>query len=303
MERVFELCARVAESDATVLVTGECGTGKELVARAIHERSRRPGPFVAVNCSALQETLLESELFGHVKGAFTDAHVARKGLFQAAAGGTLLLDEIGDMPPGLQVKLLRVLQQRTVRAVGSDTEVPVDVRVVAATHRDLESAVEDRTFREDLFYRLAVVPIEMPPLRARGGDVLLLAQTFLDAIAARTTKPMRGIEAAAAERLLSYPWPGNVRELQNAIERAVALGQGPELRVGDLPDRVRDWRRSHVLVASDDPTELVPMEEIEKRYVLRVMEAVQGNKTLAARILGFDRKTLYRKLEKAGYAG
>jgi DNA-binding NtrC family response regulator len=302
MHRVYTLLDRLAASDATTLVTGESGTGKELIARAIHDRSRRKaGPFVAVNCAAMAETLLESEMFGHVKGAFTDARSSRRGLFAQANGGSIFLDEIGDMPLGLQVKLLRTLQERTVRPVGGDAEVGIDVRVIAATNRDLDTAVEEHRFREDLFYRLDVIHLEMPPLRARGNDVLLLAQQFVTTFAARTGKAVRGLGPQVAERLLSYPWPGNVRELQNCIERAVALTAHDTLVVDDLPEKVRDWKRSHVLVTADDPAELVPMEEVERRYILRVMDAVAGNKTEAARILGLDRKTLYRKLEKYRY--
>ncbi len=299
MKAVFDLLARVQESESTVLVTGETGTGKELVARALHARSRRSkGPFVAVNCGAMPETLLESELFGHTRGAFTDAKTARPGLFLQANGGTLFLDEIGDMPPGMQVKLLRALQERTVRPVGGDAEVPFDARIVAATNRDLESAVAEGRFREDLFYRINVISVRVPPLRARGNDVLLLAQHFVEREAARAGKRVLGISSAVAGKLLAYSWPGNVRELQNGIERAVAVTSYEQLTVEDLPEKIRDYRRSHVLLAADDPSELVPMEEVERRYVLRVLEAVSGNKTLAAQILGFDRKTLYRKLER-----
>jgi two-component system response regulator HydG len=301
MRAALDVVARVAPTESTVLVTGESGTGKELIARAIHQRSRRAsGPFVAINCAALPETLLESELFGHAKGAFTDAHSARAGLFLQASGGTLFLDEIGEMPLTLQAKLLRVLQERNVRPVGGDHEVPIDVRIVAATNRDLESDVEAGRFRQDLFYRIYVVRIEMPPLRARGNDVLELAQHALIRFARAAGKPVTGISAAAAEKILAYDWPGNVRELHNAIERAVALTRYEELTVDDLPEKVRDYRSSHVIVAGDDPEQLPTMDEVERRYVLRVMDRVQGNKALAARILGFDRKTLYRKLERYG---
>ena len=301
MRRVHDLIDRLADSDVSVLVTGESGTGKELVARALHAQGRRArGPFVAVNCAAVPELLLESELFGHVRGAFTDAKEARAGLFQQATGGTLFLDEIGDMPLPLQPKLLRVLQERTVRPVGGSQEIRVDVRIVAATNRDLEEAVEERRFREDLYFRVNVVQLPLPALRARGGDVLLLAQHFVGRFAARAGKNVVGISPAGAERLLAYSWPGNVRELQNCIERAVALTRYDHIAVDDLPEKIRDYRRSHVLVTSDDPSELVPMEEVERRYILRVMEAVQSNKTAAARILGYDRKRLYRKLEKLG---
>jgi two-component system response regulator HydG len=301
---VLDLVARVAATDSTVLITGESGTGKELIARAIHQRSRRSaGPFVAINCAALPETLLESELFGHARGAFTDARTARAGLFLQASGGTVLLDEIGEMPPALQAKLLRVLQERTVRPLGSDHEIPFDARVVTATNRDLEAAVEEGRFRQDLFYRIHVVRIELPPLKARGNDVLLLAQHALARSARAAGKRVAGISTAAAQKLIAYDWPGNVRELHNAIESAVALTRYEEITVDDLPEKVRDHRSTHVLVAGDDPELLPTMDEVERRYVLRVLEAVQGNKALAARVLGFDRKTLYRKLERYGVAG
>jgi DNA-binding NtrC family response regulator len=301
MKAVFELIDRVSDSDVTVLVTGESGTGKEVVARALHRRGRRKtGPFVAINCAAMPEALLESELFGHARGAFTDAKTSQQGLFAQANHGTILLDEIGDMPLGLQPKLLRVLQERVVRPLGGNAELPIDVRVIAATHRDLESAIEEGRFREDLFYRINVVNIQMPPLRARGGDILPLAQRFVGEFARRSRKEVTGIAPAAAERLLTYAWPGNVRELQNCMERAVALARFEQIGVDDLPEKIRDYRRSHVLVASDDPSELVPMEEVERRYVMRVMEAVGNNKTAAARILGIDRKRLYRWIERLG---
>ena len=302
MRVVLDMVARVAATDSTVLITGETGSGKELIARAVHQRSRRAaGPFVAINCAAMPETLLESELFGHARGAFTDAKVARAGLLLQASGGTLLLDEIGEMPLTVQAKLLRVLQERTFRPVGGDKEIPLDVRIVAATNRDLELAVEEGRFREDLFYRIHVVRIEVPPLKARGNDVLELAQHQLERFANKAGKPVKSISSAAAERLLSYDWPGNVRELQNAIERAVALTRYEELTADDLPENVRERRDSRIVVAADDPEHLPPMEEVERRYVLRVLDAVHGNKALAARVLGFDRKTLYRKMER--YSG
>jgi len=244
--------------------------------------------------------LLESELFGHARGAFTDARAPRTGLMLQANGGTLLLDEIGDMPMPLQAKLLRALQERTVRPVGGDAEVPFDVRVVATTNRDLRALIDDARFREDLYFRINVIHIELPPLRARGGDVLVLAQHFVDLHAARAGKTVTGLTPAAAERLIAYPWPGNVRELQNCIERAIALTRHPEIQVEDLPETVRSFKRSHVLVAASDPSELVPLAEVERRYVLRVVEAAGGNKSLAAQILGITRKTLYRKLEEYG---
>jgi two-component system, NtrC family, response regulator AtoC len=301
MKEVYDLLERVGESESTVLVSGESGTGKELVARALHRRSRRSaGPFVAINCAAMPEQLLESELFGHTKGAFTDARNARPGLFVQAKGGTIFLDEIGDMPVGLQPKLLRALQERTVRPVGGDTETPIDVRVVAASNRDLETAIEERKFREDLYYRINVIHVELPPLRARGADVLLLATHYLQHFAAQSQKDVRSLDSEAAEKLSAYAWPGNVRELANCMERAVALTRNESIGIADLPEKIRSYRTSHVLVAATDPTELVPMEEVEKRYILRVLEAVGGNKTLAAQVLGLDRKTLYRKLDRYG---
>jgi two-component system response regulator HydG len=299
MQAAYDLIERVSAADATVLITGESGTGKEVVARTIHDRShRRGGPFVAINCAAMPEALLESELFGHTKGAFTDAKTAESGLFNRANRGTIFLDEVGDMPLGLQPKLLRVLQERTVRPVGGRDELPVDVRVVVATNRDLESAIEEGRFRQDLYYRINVVHIPLPPLRARSGDILPLAQHFLSHFATRAPKNVTGIAPAAAQKLVAYAWPGNVRELQNCMERAVALTRFDQVGVDDLPEKIRDYRRSHVLVTSDDPSELVPLEEVERRYIARVMEAVAGNKTAAARILGIERKRLYRMLDR-----
>ena len=301
MQQLFALLGRVAESDASVLVRGESGTGKELVARALHRKGKRAsGPFIAINCSAVPEPLLESELFGHAAGAFTDAKTARDGLFVQANGGTLFLDEVGDLPLALQPKLLRALQERAVRPVGSTSEVSFTVRLIAATHRDLEADVEAGRFRQDLFYRIHVVPVDVPPLRARGNDVLTLAQRFVEECAAQAGRTISGITGGAAEKLLAYDWPGNVRELRNCIERAVALTAFEQVTVDDLPPRVREHARARVLIAADDPTEFVSMQEVERRYILRVLEALQGNKTSAARILGLDRKTLYRKLERWG---
>ncbi|MBK9036289.1 MAG: sigma-54-dependent Fis family transcriptional regulator [Myxococcales bacterium] len=301
MREVFDLIDRVAPTDASVLITGESGTGKELVARALHRQSARAaGPLIAINCAAMPEQLLESELFGHVKGAFTDARASRAGLFVQASGGTLFLDEIGELPLALQAKLLRALQERTVRPLGGDAEVAFDVRVVAATNRDLEAAVEARAFRDDLYYRIDVVHLPLPPLRARGGDVLVLAQRFLADTARRFGKPVTALAPAAAERLAAYGWPGNVRELANAIERAVALARFDQLTVDDLPERIRAATPSALVVAGADPSELVSLEEVERRYVLHVLQAAGGSRTVASRILGLDRKTLYRKLKGYG---
>jgi two-component system response regulator HydG len=299
MLKMCELVTRVADTETTVLITGESGTGKELVAKALHAKSgRKEGQFVAINCAAMPENLLESELFGHTRGAFTDARTARPGLFIKASRGTLFLDEIGEMPAGMQAKLLRALQERTVRPVGGDQEQPFDARIIAATNRDLETEVEEKRFREDLFYRINVVRIHVPPLRARGSDILLLAQHFLDRYAAQSRRPVAGMTSAAADKLLSYPWPGNVRELQNCIERAVALAQFDQIGVDDLPEKIKDYKTARISVESNDPAELLPMEEVERRYILKVLEAVGGNKTLAAQVLGFDRRTLYRKLDR-----
>jgi len=303
MKKVFDRLIRVADSESTVLVVGESGTGKELVARALHRMGRRAkGPFVAINCAAMPETLLESELFGHVRGAFTDAKSARRGLFLEASGGTLLLDEIGDMPLALQPKLLRALETRKVRPLGGGTEIPFDANLVAATNKDLERAVADGRLREDLFYRVNVINVELPPLRARGNDVLVLAQHFLERLSARCRRSVTGLSSAVARKLLSYPWPGNIRELQNCMEQAVALTRFDEIGVDDLPERVRDYRPANVLVVADDPSELVPLETVERRYILRVLEAARGNRSVAARILGVDRKTLYRRLASYGVA-
>ncbi len=297
MCRLAEMLERIAASDTSVLVTGESGTGKELVARALHRVGPRgDGPFVAINCAAVPEALLESELFGHVRGAFTDARTSRTGLFVQANGGTLFLDEIGDMPLTLQPKLLRVLQERMVRPVGGDAMIACDVRVIAATNQDLEKAVQRGRFREDLYFRVNVIQATVPPLRARGNDVLMLAQHFIERYAERLGKAVTGLTPAAAERLLGYPWPGNVRELQNCIEAAVTLTRGPEIGVSDLTVRVRRATPVEAAAANDDPNELLTLDEIERRHILRVLDAVRGNRTLAARALGLDRKTLYRKL-------
>ncbi len=292
---------RIAGTETTVLITGETGTGKEVAARALHQHGkRRTGPFVAINCTALPEALLESELFGHVRGAFTDARSSRAGLFVDAHNGTLFLDEIGDMPLGVQAKLLRAIEERRVRPVGGDVEIPFDARIIAATNRDLEQAVQDGAFREDLFYRLNVVNVALPALRSRGGDILLLAQHFLAQFASQAKPGVVGISKNAAEKLLVYTWPGNVRELRNAIQAAVALTRFDHIGAEDLPERIRTFEARHVLVAGDDLEELASLEEVEKRYILKVLQAAGGNKSLAAKRLGVGRRTLYRKLGEYG---
>jgi DNA-binding NtrC family response regulator len=299
MRRVQELVARVAPTDASVLIHGETGTGKELVARAIHDGgSRKDGPFVAINCAAVPATLLESELFGHVKGAFTDAKGARDGLFVQASGGTLFLDEIGEMPTDMQAKLLRALQEKTVRPVGASAEVPFDARIVCATHRDLDQLVAEGKFRQDLYYRLNVVNIELPPLRARGNDVVELAHAFLVRTAANSRREPIRLSPAVADRLLAYDWPGNVRELENCMERAVALARYDQVTVEDLPERIRAHRSDRIVVAADDPLDIITLEELERRYITRVIRLLGGNKSRAAELLGLDRRTLYRRLEK-----
>lgn len=301
MRRVYDLVARVADSGASVLIHGETGTGKELVARAIHNMgTRKGGPFVAINCAAVPATLLESELFGHVRGAFTDAKAARPGLFVEASGGTIFLDEIGEMPLEMQPKLLRALQERTVRPVGSNVEVPFDARIVAATHRELETEVHARRFRQDLYYRINVVRIDIPTLRERGADVLALAAHFLDKFAARGSRHPLTLSAQVAERLLAYDWPGNVRELENCVERAVALACSDQLMVDDLPDRIRAYRPDVFSVSVDQTDEIISLEELQRRHILRVIGLVNHNKSRAAQLLGLDRRTLYRKLERSG---
>jgi two-component system response regulator HydG len=295
--RMASVIERIAETDTSVLITGESGTGKELIARAVHERSGRTGPFLAVNCAALPETLLESELFGHARGAFTDARESRKGLFVEAHNGTLFLDEIGEIPLGMQAKLLRALQERKVRPLGTGQEIPFDARIITATNRELEGEVAAKRFREDLFYRINVVRIDAPPLRARGNDMLLLAQFFLERAARRSDRKVTRMGRLVAEKLTAYEWPGNVRELENCMERAVALARFDEITLDDLPDKVRQFRPTELHDAGTNPLELPSMEEVEERHIVRVLSAVGGNKTLAAKVLKLDRRTLYRKLK------
>lgn len=298
MKDLFVLLTRIADTDISVLITGESGSGKEICARALHKNSRRSTrPMITINCSAIPETLLESELFGHVKGAFTDAGNDREGLFVKASGGTLFLDEIGEIPLSLQPKLLRALEERCVRPVGGNTEIPFDVRIISATNRDLETAVEEGTFREDLFYRLNVFHLEMPPIRSRGTDILLIAKYFIERFSCRQEKHVKGISDKTAEKLLAYPWPGNVRELRNAIEHAVALTSYDTIVPEDLPKKIYSYQDEPILSGTHNPTELLSIQEVERRYILHVLKTTGGNKTLTAKILQLDRKTLYRKLQ------
>jgi len=297
MLEVYKLVARVSAGKSTVLLEGESGTGKELAARAVHANSpRRDRPFVPVNCAALPETLLESELFGHERGAFTGAVASKRGLFEAADQGTLFLDEIGDIGPALQVKLLRVIQEQEVRHVGGTASVKVDVRIVAATNRDLAQMVKDGKFREDLFYRLNVVRIVMPPLRERREDIPMLAHHFLQKATVSSNQPVRGFVPETMALLERYHWPGNVRELENVIERTVSLAPGPLIMPDDLPETVR---KAEAAPPGGDES-LLSLEEVEKRHLGKVLRETGGNKVRAARILGIDRRTLYRMAERFG---
>jgi two-component system response regulator HydG len=299
IQGVVRQVRQVAGSDCTVLVTGETGTGKELIAGTLHEHSkRRAGPFVAINCAAVSRELLESEFFGHQLGSFTGAAAANEGLLLAASGGTIFFDEVSAMPLELQAKLLRALQERSVRAVGAKHESAIDVRIVAAANENLDEAVEQRAFRRDLLFRLDVVRIRLPPLRERGADVLELAQHFLQIYTAKMDKPARGFMEEARHCLMNYDWPGNVRELENCVHATVALAQGEWLRASDLPTKMRSARRPSLGVQSQPP-ELASFEEVERRHIDRVLRAVSGNKAAAARILGINRVTLYRKLAQA----
>jgi DNA-binding NtrC family response regulator len=300
LREIFALIRKVAESRATVLITGESGTGKEVVARTIHfSGSRAERPFVPVNCTAIPEGLLESELFGHVRGAFTGAHTSKRGLFEEASRGTLFLDEIGDMGPGLQAKLLRVLQDGEIRPVGSTQAVKVDVRVIAATNKDLRREMEEGRFRRDLYYRLNVIPIAIPPLRERREDIPLLAEAFLR----KRTDRRHTLTPGAVRRLQACRWEGNARELENVIERALALAEGPEIRAEDLPMDEEGPKEGadvgHALVESAIERQLT-LRELEDRYIAEVLRMTRGNKVRAARVLGINRRTLYRRGEHAG---
>jgi DNA-binding NtrC family response regulator len=297
MRELFELIARAARSTSTVLVTGESGTGKELVARAIHKMSGRTGTFVPVNCAAIPAELIEAELFGHTGNAFTGARQARAGLFEAADRGTLFLDEIGDLPLAVQPKLLRALQEGSVRRVGADQERAVNVRAVAATNRDLEKEVREGRFREDLYWRLNVIHLHVPPLRDRAFDIPLLVEHFTNAAAEAAGAPPLKVLPETLAILTAYSWPGNVRELENAIERAVALARGASLTPDDLPERVRTSGSASAIIARSCERSLT-LRELEREYILERLRQTGGNKSRAAELLGLDRKTLYRKLDE-----
>ncbi len=294
MQAVFELARTAARSSSTILVLGESGSGKEVLARAIHTESpRAEGPFVAVSCAALTESLLESELFGHEKGAFTGAIARRKGKFEAAHGGTLFLDEVGDIGPKLQLDLLRVLEERKFHRVGGNEQIEVDVRIIAATNRDLRKAVAEGRFRDDLFYRLNVIPVVVPPLRQRREDVPLLVEFFVERLAVEMKKRLDGVSSEAMSALMAHDWPGNVRELRNVLERGAVVAGGPVIQLADLglPSRAE---------APPRPGALASLEEVEKRHVAAVLAHTGGNVSQSARILGIDRVTLYNKMRKYG---
>jgi two-component system response regulator HydG len=294
MREVAERIAHVSPGDSTVLITGESGTGKELVARAVHRRSGRTGPFVPVSCAAIPSDILEAELFGHTRGAFTGANDARVGLFHQARAGTLFLDEIGETPPELQPKLLRALQVRRIRPIGSSEEQPFDARIITATNRDLSRAVAEGTIREDLYFCLNVLTITLPPLRDRSGDILELARYFVARTSATLNAPY-ALTPAAERQLLNHAWPGNVRELENAIQAAVVMATGGQVGFDELPTgvRARAVEAAHVSTTLD---------EVERRHILLVLETLKWNKAETARVLGINRATLYRKLQRYGLA-
>jgi two-component system, NtrC family, response regulator PilR len=307
MQSVFQMTETVAQVPSTVLLTGESGTGKELVARAIHDLSpRAQKPFVSVNCGAFTETLLESELFGYVKGSFTGANANRKGLFEAANQGTIFLDEIGEMSPAMQVKLLRVLQERKVRPVGAHEEIEVNTRVIAATNRDLAAMVKDGSFREDLYYRISVIPMELPPLRERKGDIVELAQYFIGKHCAQTGRDL-SISPPAMRLLEAYSWPGNVRELEHTIERAVALEMTNTIQPERLPDQITKYSPTRVASAFDLPEQglnlTAHLDQLEKTYLLEALRRTEGNQTNAAQLLQMSVRSLRHLLDKHGVRG
>jgi DNA-binding NtrC family response regulator len=296
IQAVFDLIRRVADSPTNVLITGESGTGKELVAKAIHYNSdRKDAPFVPVNCAAIPEQLLESELFGHMRGAFTDAKVDKRGLFEEAQKGTLFLDEISELPLMLQAKILRAIQEKEIRRVGATKPVSVDVRIIAATNLNLGEEVKNKRFREDLYYRLNVIELKLPPLRERREDIPLLVDAFLKKCSASSGKAVKGVSEAALAMLIDYTWPGNVRELENVIERAVTLSRGEKISPDDLPLAVQGARGDR-RVLDEAAEKSLPLHEIEKEYIKKILDKTGGNKYQAAHALGIDRKTLYRKL-------
>jgi len=298
MQDIFRTITKIAEYKTTVLITGESGAGKELVARAIHRRSKRSGMFVAVNCGAIPENLLESELFGHKKGAFTDAIQDRRGLFEEATGGTLFLDEIGELPLGLQVKLLRVLEDEKIRRLGETRDVQVDVRIVTATHRDLPAETKAGRFRDDLFYRLNVLPIHCPPLRERREDIPLLIDHFLARNNARLGTSIRGLDTEARRLLYEYAWPGNVRELENTIERAMVLSESDTITAQDLPERVREARDPvQMQLASGELSVKKTMRIIEEILIRRALQKTKGNRTRAAEVLEISHRALLYKIK------
>ena len=296
MQAVFDLIKRVADSPTNVLITGESGTGKELVAKAIHYNSdRKDAPFIPVNCAAIPEQLLESELFGHMRGAFTDAKFDKRGLFEEAQKGTLFLDEISELPLMLQAKLLRAIQEREIRRVGANKPIPVDVRIIAATNLNLGEEVKAKRFRDDLYYRLNVIELKLPPLRDRREDIPLLVEAFLKKCGESRGKDVKGVSEAALAMLMDYAWPGNVRELENVVERAVTLSRGEKISADDLPPAVQGARGDR-RVLDEAAEKTLPLHEIEKEYIKKILEKMGGNKYQAAHALGIDRKTLYRKL-------
>ncbi len=299
MQEIFRTIAKIADYKTTVLVSGESGVGKELIAKAIHKKSNRAaGPFVAINCGAIPEALLESELFGHKKGAFTDANADKRGLFEEASSGTLFLDEIGELPLSLQVKLLRVLQEETIRRLGDVKDVKIDVRIIAATHRDLANEVKAGRFREDLFYRLNVLPIAIPPLRERREDIPLLVDHFIARNNARLGTTTKGLDAEARKALVDYAWPGNVRELENTIERAMVLGEHELLSLADLPERVREARDPVALqLASGELSIKKTTRVIEEVLIRRALQKTKGNRTRAAEVLEISHRALLYKLK------
>ena len=298
MQKVFETVAQVSDLFANVLITGESGTGKELIARAIHSNSSRAtGPFIAVNCAAIPETLLESELFGYVRGAFTDAKKDRRGLFQEASGGILFLDEISEVPLNLQAKLLRVLEDKEIRPLGANQAEKVDTRVLSASNRILDDMVRQGSFRQDLYYRLNVIRIELPPLRERREDIPLLVNHFIRKFSDGAKRAVTGIQEEALTALKNYSWQGNIRELEHAIERAVLLGRGTTIGINDLPPQLAACGESAAVLDVAVAKQLT-LHDLEREYIGKVLQTTQGNKTEAARILGVDRTTLYRKLEE-----